>query len=497
MLMNELLSLQNVTIRYPDQTSFNCINLSISKGGHLAIVGNDEHVKNALMDAIAGKVAIINGKKILHLTGDAEPLAETPGAPRHKLIASVSARHSFKNLSHTNDFYYQQRFNSCDSENSETVQEYLQSISIGSEGRTWNFKTIIDKLHLHSLLNEGLIKLSNGETKRVMIAAALLHNPVLLVLYNPLAGLDVASRTEITRLINEISTTGITIIITTQAQEIPTCITKVAIVNNGEPMKVIPAHNYHASELVQCAPLPDEKEIASLLSSQNQITYTNIVSMKDVSISYGDKTILDHINWTILQGDRWALTGHNGAGKSTLLSVINADNPQAFANNIVLFDRQKGSGESIWDIKKHIGFFSPELYQYFPVDTTALQAVESGFYDTIGLFRQSNSARVSIAMRWMKILMVDKYANRLLRNLSPVDQRLCLLARALVKSPPLLILDEPFQGFDETQKTYCKQVLDTLCRISNMTMLFVSHYTQEMPSCISKVFRLKDGRQVD
>ena len=219
--------------------------------------------------------------------------------------------------------------------------------------------------------------------------------------------------------------------------------------------------------------------------------------MKDVVIRYGGKTILDHINWTILQGERWALVGHNGAGKSTLLSLINADNPQAFANDIVLFDRQKGSGESIWDIKRNIGFFSPELYQYFPVDTSALQAVESGFYDTIGLFRPSNPIRVSIALRWMKLLFIDKHAHRLLRNLSPVDQRLCLLARALVKSPPLLILDEPFQGFDEVQKSYCKQLLNTICRQSNTTLLFVSHYTEEMPACITKVFQLKDGRQVE
>lgn len=497
MLMNELLSLQNVTIRYPDQTSFDNINLSISKGGHLAIVGNDEHVKNGLMDAIAGKVAIVNGKKILHLTGDAEPVAESPGAPRHKLIASVSARHNFKNLSHTNDFYYQQRFNSCDSENSETVQEYLQSISVGSEENTWNFEKIIDKLLLHNLLGEGLIKLSNGETKRVLIAAALLHNPVLLVLYNPLGGLDVESRKEITMLIDNIAATGITIVLTSQPGEIPSAIKQLAVVNINEGIKVLPVDTYHSKENVASKIEPDAKEIASLLSNPNPKTYTTIVQMKDVSIRYGDKTILDHVNWTILQGERWALIGHNGAGKSTLLSLINADNPQAFANNIVLFDRQKGSGESIWEIKKQIGFFSPELYQYFPGDTSALQAVESGFYDTIGLFRQSNSARVAIAIRWMKILMVDKYANRLLRNLSPVDQRLCLLVRALVKSPPLLILDEPFQGFDDSQKTYCKQVLDTICRLSNTTLLFVSHYTEEMPGCITKVLKLKDGRQVD
>ena len=495
--MDILLSLENITIRYPDQTSFENINLTIKKGEHLAIVGNHEPLKSALMDAIAGKVAIINGKKILHLSNEKGPVTATSPSTPNKQIASVSARHSFRNLSHTNDFYYQQRFNSCDSENSQTVQEYLESILVESYSRTWSLETIIEKLHLQGLLNKGLIKLSNGETKRVLIAAALLHNPALLVLYNPLGGLDVLSRKEITTLINEIAASGITVVLSTHAQEIPSAITKLVIANKGEPITVIPADAYHAEEKILGITEPDEEEIVSLLSTRKSLHYNTIVQMKDVVIRYGDKTILDHINWTILPGERWALVGHNGAGKSTLLSLINADNPQAFANNIVLFDRQKGSGESIWDIKKNIGYFSPELYQYFPVDTSAVQAVESGFFDTIGLFRPSNAVRSAIALRWMKLLFIDKHAYRLLRNLSPVDQRLCLLARALVKSPPLLILDEPFQGFDDAQKRYCKALLDIICKQSNTTLLFVSHYSEEIPACITKVFRLNDGRQVE
>ena len=495
--MDILLSLENITIRYPDQTSFENINLTIKKGEHLAIVGNYETLKSALMDAIAGKVAIINGKKILHLSNEKGPVTATSPSTPNKQIASVSARHSFRNLSHTNDFYYQQRFNSCDSENSQTVQEYLESILVESYSRTWSLETIIEKLHLQSLLNKGLIKLSNGETKKVLIAAALLHNPALLVLYNPLGGLDVLSRKEITTLINEIAASGITVVLSTHAQEIPSAIIKLVIANKGEPITVIPADAYHAEEKILGITEPDEEEIVSLLSTRKSLHYNTIVQMKDVVIRYGDKTILDHINWTILPGERWALVGHNGAGKSTLLSLINADNPQAFANNIVLFDRQKGSGESIWDIKKNIGYFSPELYQYFPVDTSAVQAVESGFFDTIGLFRPSNAVRSAIALRWMKLLFIDKHACRLLRNLSPVDQRLCLLARALVKSPPLLILDEPFQGFDDAQKRYCKALLDIICKQSNTTLLFVSHYSEEIPACITKVFRLNDGRQVE
>ena len=114
------------------------------------------------------------------------------------------------------------------------------------------------------------------------------------------------------------------------------------------------------------------------------------------------KKFLKNVDWQIKQGERWALLGPNGAGKSTLLSLINGDNPQAYANDIILFDRKRGTGESIWDIKSKTGFVSPELYQYFPTDNSCLQVIESGFYDTMGLFRPSDPKKSAIALRWMK-----------------------------------------------------------------------------------------------
>src|SRR5690606_17968239 len=128
---------------------------------------------------------------------------------------------------------------------------------------------------------------------------------------------------------------------------------------------------------------------------------------------------------TIRQGERWSLTGPNGAGKTTLLSLINGDNPQAFANNIILFDRKKGSGESIWDIKKNIGFFSAELFQFFPLHTTCLAAVASGFFDTMGLFRSLSSSMKDRAMKWLKLMNMDHLAYKSLRTVTPNEKRFC------------------------------------------------------------------------
>jgi molybdate transport system ATP-binding protein len=241
----------------------------------------------------------------------------------------------------------------------------------------------------------------------------------------------------------------------------------------------------------------DTEELGVLLNiDKNPATYNQIVKMDQVHIQYGDKVILDNVNWQINPGEHWALLGPNGAGKSTLLSLINGDNPQAYANNIILFDKKRGTGESIWDIKKKIGFVSPELHQYFPTDNSCLQVIESGYYDTLGLFRPSNKERAEIALRWMKALEIEKYARVLLKNIPASAQRLCLLARALIKNPALLIFDEPCQGMDDHQQLHFKNLVDTICSLGNVTLIYVTHYQHEIPNSVDKVLRLDKGKVV-
>jgi len=205
---------------------------------------------------------------------------------------------------------------------------------------------------------------------------------------------------------------------------------------------------------------------------------------------------LHDVDWQVLPGERWALLGPNGAGKSTLLSLVNGDNPQAYANDIVLFNKKRGTGESIWDIKSKIGFVSPELHQYFPTDNSCLQVIESGYYDTLGLFRPSQKVKADTALSWMQALEIDKYARMLLKNIPASAQRLCLLARALIKNPALLIFDEPCQGMDEHQQLHFKNIVNTICDLSDVTLIYVTHYQQEIPDSVTKVLRLDKGMVV-
>ncbi|QXV64909.1 ATP-binding cassette domain-containing protein [Mucilaginibacter sp. 21P] len=494
---NTLLSACNISLTLAGNRLFNGLNFTLDNAQHWAIVGKSGSGKSVLLQTLAGNIGLSSGS-IDYVFLKFLPAEDRYTNPQ-QFIAFAGAKHHFKNLSNTNDLYYQQRYNSSDSEDTLTARKYLQAIKVNDHKPTyWDIDKTIHELNLNHLADKEIIKLSNGETKRLMIAAALVKNPLILLLDNPLTGLDVDTRAYFNRLFEEIVASGIHLIMATSPKEIPSVITNVLIMADGIAEQQMTKKAFEAEYVgVELEPEVQTKALTDLISLFKDIhQYDKVVDMKNIHISYGDKVILDNINWQIKTADRWALLGANGAGKSTLLSLINGDNPQAYANDIVLFDRKRGTGESIWDIKSKIGFVSPELYQYFPADSSCLKVIESGFYDTLGLFRPSIKSRADLVLEWMKALEIEKYSRSLLKNIPASAQRLCLLARALIKNPALLIFDEPCQGLDEHQQRHFKAVVDAICDNSNVTLIYVTHYQHEIPDSVSKVLKLDKGKVV-
>ncbi|NSL88876.1 ATP-binding cassette domain-containing protein [Chitinophaga sp. Mgbs1] len=488
------LSLEHVTVRYLDKTLFNSLSWEVNKNEQWAVTGPSGSGKTALFHTILGKFNIINGT-VRHHFYDAWKQQHTitdPYFTYRNLVQLVGHHHTFRNLSNTTtDFYYQQRFNSADADNSPVVSEYLGITEVPA---------LLLPLKVAPLLGKRLIKLSNGETRRIMIARALLQQPQLLLLDNPYIGLDVQTRKDFTAMINEIISNGTTVLLATTPHEIPEHITHVLTLENGEI-----TGRYTRSEFVQLPlpaveedilPLPQADRIAEMVKNHTETTFEHIVRMENIRVKYGENTILDDINWTVKTNEKWALLGHNGAGKSTLLSLINGDNPQAYANKLWLFDRRRGSGESIWDIKKKIGFVSPELHQYFSSRDNCLQVVCSGFSDIIGSTRPATPEQQATARTWLDILDIGAYAATPFKQVPESAQRLSLLARALVKHPPLLIFDEPCQGLDDQQKRHFKKVIEQLCHHMPVTLIYVTHYEEELPECVDKFLRLSGGKTI-
>ena len=212
--------------------------------------------------------------------------------------------------------------------------------------------------------------------------------------------------------------------------------------------------------------------------------------MEHVSIKYGSRTILKELDWEVKNGEKWALFGPNGAGKSTLLSLIYADNPQSYANTLYLFDRKRGSGESIWDIKKRIGYVSPEMHLFYMENVPTLNIVGSGFFDSIGLYRKCTEQQQKVALDWMHVFGIEELKDRSFLTLSSGEQRLALLARAFVKDPDLIILDEPLHGLDVSNKKKAAAIIEQFCARPGKTLIYVTHYPHELPASVDKHFRL-------
>jgi molybdate transport system ATP-binding protein len=437
-----------VSVSLGAQSVVSDISFQILPGQLTAIEGPMGSGKTSLAKALAGR---------LFRTG--EVWFESRNPAKRAYVMLVEQQHQFKNRSNLSDFYLQQRFNSSDCEDAYTVEEELKDLEIGE----W-----VSLFELDGLLKRPMIQLSNGENKRLQIVKSLAYQPDWLILDNPYVGLDVNGREILTKGLLSLQAKGIHFMLISSPGDVPDYINQIIELPDSQ------------AEVSKPAPFLRPLDIFDVA-----------VKMEKVQINYGTKTILQDFSWEVKRGERWAIKGPNGAGKSTLISLITADNPQAYSQNITLFDRKRGSGESIWDIKKKIGYVSPELHLYFKEGGTCFSVVASGLFDTQGLFKRLSVEQKAQVTHWMQVMGIAHLAERSFMQISGGEQRMVLITRALVKNPELLILDEPCQGLDRIQTERLKTVLDYLAANSEMTLLYVSHYDRDIPSCVNQNLELK------
>ncbi len=445
---NCLAKISNVSVSLGAKPVVSTISFQILPSQKTAIVGPMGSGKTSLAKALAGR---------LFRTGEVFFSSRNP--EKRAYVMLVEQQHQFKNRSNLSEFYLQQRFNSSDCEDAYTVEEEL----VGLELADW-----VSIFELEGLLKRPLIQLSNGENKRLQIVKSLAYQPDWLILDNPYVGLDVKGREILTKGLLSLDSKGIQFILVSSPGDVPDFINQVI--------------ELPSARVVEAKPAP-------LLRPLDP--FETAVKMEKVQIKYGTKTILSDFSWKVNRGERWAIKGPNGAGKSTLISLITADNPQAYSQDITLFDRKRGTGESIWDIKRKIGYLSPELHLYFKEGGSCFSVVASGLFDTLGLFKRLSEEQTAQVNHWMQVMGIAHLKERSFLQISGGEQRMVLITRALVKNPELLILDEPCQGLDRVQTEHLKSVLDYLAENSEMTLLYVSHNERDIPSCVNQLLELK------
>lgn len=495
-----LIQFQNVSIRKYDSVILKNINWQINESENWAIVGSNGSGKTTLLEIIAGKWPIWQGKVTHQFAG-----------PLRNSVELVANDYNFNKIVSAGAEYYQQRFHSYEADRAPTVRAVLTNQlrpigTVNEKSVTLDPSSISEVellksaklLSLTPLLDHPFVTLSNGETRRMLLAISLLKKPKILLLDNPFAGLDVPSREVLRGALEALSLAGTRIVLVTSPTEIPPCITHVLELKEGEIKVQLPVKDFKkAPQKPNYLPVPSFENLQDF-GSPTFSDFEYAINLRNINIRYNSDQILDNLSWKVKKGEKWALSGPNGSGKSTLLSIITADNPQRFANDYDLFDQKRGGvGASIWDIKQKIGHVSPELHLYFPKNTPVFKTIASGFFDATGLFfRKLSDSQIAKVYEVAALLHVSDLMEKDFSKLSKGQQRLVLLARALVKNPPLLILDEPCQGLDAQAIDYFKSIVDIICKTDERTLIYVSHYAHEIPSCVNHFINIVKGKVV-
>ena len=472
--MNKI-TFKNVTALISDHASLKKITLEIDRDEHWAVIGGNGSGKSSLGKLLCNHLEILSGTA---------------------MTAEKSEFVSFEQVIEILEF---ERYNDD--------SDFLGRVDHGTPVRKFilgekviddcALLTLAGKMNFMSLLDRGIRFLSTGEMRKVVICKALLQQPQLLVLDEPFDGLDQASRGILRELISDIIENGTKVVLLlNRFSEILPKITHVTYVKEctilvsgpkDELLKskaLLRMHSFHTT-LPPKLPDIDSSTITSDLSPG-----VPLIEMNDVVVRYNEKYVLNNLNWTVNPWEHWKISGPNGAGKSTLLNLISGDNPQAYANNITLFGRRKGSGESIWEIKKHIGLVSSSLQQNYGLRVSVKIVVISGFFDSIGVYKQYTRKQQEIVFEWLKILHMENRSKDPFQSLSYGEQRLVLLARAMVKQPRLLILDEPCQGLDEINREMVLTLIDHLGKIGATQILYVTHHPEDVITCITNNMQL-------
>lgn len=465
------IELINARARKPEWSMAEPVNFCMEEGEHIAIIGRNGAGKSMFVDLLTGRHPAFPG---LVKYGFDEP---------YDNLKHISFRDTYGG-DNDRTYFLQQRWNQMEiDEETPTVgqklEEAYQLAGEDTPARRALQRHIYELFHLEGLLDKYIILLSSGELRKYKLAASLFTNPRVLIMDNPFIGLDRETRDQLKDLMAMLAQEqGLQIILVlAKTDEIPSFITHIVEVKDMKVMSKISVKEFTVDDLQFLRP-------SSSKNCKPSTVNQDIISFNHVSIRYGSRTILKDLDWTVRQGEHWSLSGQNGSGKSTLLSLVCADNPQSYACDISLFGHKRGSGESVWDIKKHIGYVSPEMHRSYKQNIPAIQIVASGLKDTVGLYVKPNEAERAQCRKWLDIFGISHLAERKFHEMSSGEQRLILVARAFVKEPSLLILDEPLHGLDDVNRRMVKDRVDEYCQDPEKTLIYVTHYQEELPHCI-------------
>ncbi len=500
-----LITLDNISVRLYDRRYLQNTSWEIRTEQNWAIVGPNGSGKTTLAKALFGGVPVVRGSVTHHVDaadGEKDPVKRLPvGYASPELFRELYERElleeSFRDFSGRIDEKTTPR---------DVVMRGLDKSAYDREAFERRLLHVAEKMGIKGILGRDICAISSGELCKVVIVRALMRKPKLLILDEPFNGLDRNSRNALKQDLNDLIQGGVRLLlITHRFEEILPGITHVLRMKDGEVLAA-GSRDQVLNSMDRVDRQPDharprlphlEKKGIQGAQTASRTTHGTLIDMRQVMVRYGDVIVVDDFNWQVRTGENWLSLGKNGAGKSTVLKVILGDNPQAYSNHVQVFGKQRGVGTSIWEIKKRIGMVSTEFQARYPKDVLALNVVCSGFFDSMGLYRACSSEQKNTAMEWMKALGIDGLAKCLFGQLSYGQRKMAIIARAVVKSPELLFLDEPCDGLDRFNRRKILSVLEYIGRHTDTKLVYVTHHEDEILPCITHRLTLQKGRIVE
>lgn len=461
-------SVEQCHARFNDCFDLHIDNLSIQPGQHTVILGANGSGKSALGSLLAGQGELLSGK------------------------CEVKGTTAWVSVTHQQALLEAERQKDC-ADILDILPEPTLVREILFDGIN---KACVDPLLLESVLADFSLQhllsrpfraLSTGETRKLLLCRALIQEPDLLILDEPFDGLDVKASLGLSQTLGVLASRCTLVFVLNRLGQLPDYCQQIILVKDAQ----IIWRESKVTNLTQT--LQDVKSLLHMQQFDVRLPDRDadsqqppaldpmqpLVKFTKVAVKYSGQAIFQDLDWHLVTGQHWQVSGPNGSGKTCLLNLITGDHPQCYNNDILVFGFQRGSGESIWQIKQYIGYMSNALHLDYRVNCSALQVILSGFYDSIGLYQGASTKQVEIAQHWLQVLGLNAHSETPFSQLSFGDQRLLLIARAMVKHPALLILDEPCNGLDEMNRLKVLALIELLAKQGQTTLLYVNHHAED------------------